>query len=202
MNGYFTYLAPMIDWLLQLDYNLFTWVNYSLSSNIGDVLMPLFREKLFWFPLYVAIIAIIIQHFKIRSYIVLLSLVLVVLCADQISSKVVKPWVKRTRPCNNELLQENIQIRSTCRQSFSFTSSHATNHFAVASFLFFLFGYMPLWKRILWFAWAGSVSIAQVYVGLHFPLDILGGCLLGIVIGSIIYRTLNYFYLSRSTEIE
>jgi undecaprenyl-diphosphatase len=74
--------------------------------------------------------------------------------------------------------------RVSCGSGYSFTSSHATNHFCIAAFLVSVFGtYMRKWKYV-WWAWASLISIAQVYVGVHYPLDIIGGGLLGTIIGT------------------
>jgi undecaprenyl-diphosphatase len=72
-----------------------------------------------------------------------------------------------------------------CSGGFSFTSSHAANHFGLAMFLFM--SLIPLFKKYTWlfFIWAGIISYAQVYVGVHYPLDVLAGAMIGLVVGKL-----------------
>lgn len=105
--------------------------------------------------------------------------------SDQMSSTLVKENVQRLRPCQQDKLKDQIILRVPCKRSYSFTSSHATNHFAIAAFLFFVLGSYLLVFRWPLFVWAGIISFSQVYVGIHFPLDILFGAILGVLIGSL-----------------
>src|SRR5690606_19825850 len=93
--------------------------------------------------------------------------------------------VERLRPCNDIELREDIIVRVRCGSGYSFTSSHATNHFAMAVMLTFLF--YRRWKHVLWLSlfWAAAISFSQIYVGVHYPGDILVGALLGSTIGVI-----------------
>lgn len=75
-------------------------------------------------------------------------------------------------------------VRVNCGSGFSFPSAHAANHFCLAAFLLSIFGYfLGRWKY-MWWLWAILISLAQVYVGVHYPLDILGGAILGIIVGT------------------
>ena len=85
--------------------------------------------------------------------------------------------------------------RVPCGSGYSFTSSHASNHFALSTFLFLALASWPLWVRSLLMLWALNVAIAQVYVGVHYPFDVLMGSLTGMVIGWAVYR---YLFLKRS----
>ena len=83
-----------------------------------------------------------------------------------------------------------------CGSGYSFTSSHATNHFAIALFLVLLWGRKHPFLRYLFPLWAASIALAQVYVGVHYPLDIFVGSLLGVGIGVLGY--FSYRFLERS----
>ena len=109
---------------------------------------------------------------------------------DLIASRLIKPFIGRIRPCNEITLAEDIIRRVPCGSGFSFPSAHATNHFAIAIFLICLF--YPKWKPILPLGlfWAFLVSFAQIYVGVHYPIDTMFGALLGTCIGLFTY----YFY--------
>ena len=104
--------------------------------------------------------------------------------SDAISSHLIKKNVNRVRPCNDLVFKENVNIRVRCGSGMSFTSSHATNHFAMAFFWIALF--RRKWKHTLWLCitWASLISISQIYVGVHYPADVLCGALLGILIGT------------------
>lgn len=90
--------------------------------------------------------------------------------------------------------------RVPCSNGFSFTSSHATNHFALGTFFFLLFSFTAY--RFLFLVWAGVISFAQVYVGVHYPVDVICGALLGILIGFISFKFLQFlnskFYLPKT----
>jgi membrane-associated phospholipid phosphatase len=98
---------------------------------------------------------------------------------DSIASRIIKPLVARIRPCNDFHLADIIIHRVPCGSGYSFPSSHATNHFGIA--VFFIVVFYKSWKPILpiGLVWAFLISMSQVYVGVHYPLDTLAGAILG-----------------------
>lgn len=166
------------------DFRGFHFINRGMSSDFLDFILPLFRNKVFWIPLYTFVISWIAFNFPLKKTLIILSCAfLSIFGSDTISSKLIKYEVKRLRPCQEVMLEPPAIARVSCGSGYSFTSSHAANHFCLAAFIIVVFGkYMRGWKH-LWWLWAASISIAQVYVGVHYPLDILGGGVLGIVIG-------------------
>jgi undecaprenyl-diphosphatase len=139
--------------------------------------------------------AFIFFNFKANKLIFFFFLILTMTLSDQTSSNLIKKSVQRVRPCNHIELQAQIIPRIPCSRGYSFTSSHATNHFALASYLFFTLGAYLLLFRWPIFVWAAIVSIAQVYVAVHFPLDIFFGGLLGLGIGSLCAYLHNHMQL-------
>ena len=94
--------------------------------------------------------------------------------------------IGRVRPCNDPEMASQLQmLAGYCGGNGSFTSSHAANHFGMAVFLFLTARHILGKWSLLFFAWAFIVCYAQVYVGVHFPLDVIGGALLGSILGSI-----------------
>ncbi len=170
--------------LLNIDYYLFQLINQKLSNPFFDFLLVWMRNEYIWVPLYIFIIAFTIFNYKAKSYWLLLFMFLTVGCSDFISSQVIKKNIKRDRPCRNVHV-ETVTPRVKCGKAYSFTSSHATNHFAIATFLSFTFG--QFFRKIRWplFTWAGMICLAQVYVGVHFPFDVICGAMLGFFIGYI-----------------
>ena len=186
----------MLEWLIQYDSALFQLINSSWNNALFDFLMPLFRNKTFWIPLYIVIAAVLTYKYKLKVLPILLLFLLTVLLADQISSELIKKSVQRLRPCNDPLLQESLRLLIECGKGFSFTSSHATNHFALA-FLFNAFlgpVLLPNKKngRVFFaaasFLWAFFIAYAQVYVGVHYPLDVTAGAVLGTALAALTYK--------------
>lgn len=178
--------------IIQWDIALFEWINNDLSSVFLDFLLPWMREPYFWVPMYIFIIAFVFFNFGLKAYWFVLFLILTAGSADMISSRPIKKTIKRLRPCNTE--QVHVIQRVQCGSGYSFTSSHATNHFAVATFLVFTLG--QTFKKIkpwLW-GWASIIAFSQVYVGVHFPLDVFAGGILGIIIGKVYALLFDKYY--------
>jgi len=179
-----------METLLSIDDSVFRFINTGMSNSLLDLILIPFRHKLFWIPLYLFLITFVIVNYRKQAWVVFIGIALTVVLSDTMSSKVIKKNVQRTRPCHIEKL-EPVQ-RVPCSHGFSFTSSHATNHFAIGTFFFSLLSFIR--SRWLFMVWAGIISFAQVYVGVHYPFDVLCGSLLGLLIGWIsysIYRQLN-----------
>lgn len=175
-----------MEQLLQWDQDLFQLINGVWRSALLDFLAPLWRDKRFWIPLYLVLAGYAVWKFRAKAVWFLLLLVIAVGISDTLSSRVVKPAVARIRPCNDAEMQADVQLLVHCGSGYSFTSSHAANHFAVAAYLFMTLGILHRRARWLWWLWAASVAYAQVYVGVHYPGDIFGGALLGTGVGFLI----------------
>lgn len=174
----------MLAELLELDRSLFLKINTQWTSPFLDLVMPVWRDAKTWIPLYILIIAFLLYRFGLKIWPWLVLVGLMMLCSDQLSSHLIKPWFARTRPCNEPLLQGQVRkLLGYCSGSFSFTSSHAVNHFCIATFIIFTLR-RHMGKAIyLFWLWAFSIALGQVYVGVHYPLDIFCGALLGTGIG-------------------
>ncbi|MBC8173212.1 MAG: phosphatase PAP2 family protein [Chitinophagales bacterium] len=184
--------------LQHLDERLFTFVNQTLENNFFDAILPPIRGKNFWVPLYLLITGIIIWKYKWKGLVLVILLIANATASDQISSAVVKPAVNRTRPCQDPAFKEHVILRiDRCSPGKSFTSSHATNTFAFATLLTLLFRKRYKWVFPVSFLWAFSISFAQIYVGVHYPFDILAGMLLGITIAVIIFTLAKLFLFER-----
>src|SRR5690606_34987228 len=175
----------MIDQLISWDQEVFIAINQGLSSAFFDWLMPILRNPYTWAPLYLFIIIFCIKNYGERGMLIVLYILITFAISDSLSSSVIKKSVKRVRPCNDIEFKEEVNLRVRCGSGYSFTSSHATNHLAMGMALIIVF--YRRWKHIIWLAltWAAAISFAQIYVGVHYPLDILGGDLLGITVGCL-----------------
>ena len=178
------------------DTELFLWINNGWSHPVLDAILPLLREKLFWVPLYVFVLSFMAFNMPLKRFGIICAMVVVTIAtSDGVSSSFLKPKVGRDRPCQNIELKDEVILRARCGAGKSFTSSHATNHFALATLLFFICGASCKF-RWLWWVWAASISISQVYVGVHYPIDITAGGVLGFLIGWIVFKA-GSFWLQR-----
>lgn len=166
------------------DKTLFLKINTEYTNPIADALLPIARNAAAWIPLYIFLLLLMLKNFGWKSWTWLLFAVLSVVLSDQLSSTLIKEWISRIRPCNEVNLQDRMRLLLNYRpQSGSFTSSHAANHFALATyFILTLRKYLQKWIW-LFLIWAIIISYAQIYVGVHYPLDIFGGAILGTTIG-------------------
>lgn len=172
-----------MDILISWDSALFHFVNEGMGNPIFDRLLPLFREKWFWTPLYLFVATFSFLNFGKKGWLIVVGLAFAVGLADFTSSTLIKKNVQRLRPCNEPTLREEVVLRAPCGSGYSFTSSHAANHFAAAVFLIGIFGSLGRWVRPAAFSWASAIAFSQVYVGVHYPIDVLCGSLLGAAIG-------------------
>lgn len=178
----------MLELILSWDQSLFFVMN-GWDNAFLDAFVPLYRHKLFWAPLYLFVISFILFNFPKNAHWILMFTIGTIMVSDTMSSKVIKESVQRVRPCNDIAISSDVNNRIRCGGGYSFTSSHATNHAALAFFLIFLFKDVlrKPWKWVL-AIWALSVGIAQIYVGVHYPIDVLAGLLLGGLIGGSLGR--------------
>jgi len=174
----------MMDYLLQTDYILFFWINHVFTNHLFDVIFPLLRDKYFWLPLYAFIITFLVLNFKQKGFIIILVLIIAISISDQLSSHVLKPFVHRLRPCNDPAISSMVRTVIGCKPGFSFPSSHAANHFTIAFFLGLTFLNYNRLVLIIGIIWAFLISYAQIYIGVHYPTDIICGAILGFIIGS------------------
>lgn len=168
--------------LYNIDAQIFHWINSDLSNALFDFIMPWLREKKTWIPLYIVLAVFLIYKYRRTGLFMILFTILTVSTSDMVSNYGFKKTFKRLRPCKTEMTMPVIK-RVPCGSGYSFTSNHAANHFAIATFLGLLFGYKRKLVFYGFYTWAFSIAFAQVYVGLHYPSDIIGGGLLGAAIG-------------------
>jgi undecaprenyl-diphosphatase len=150
------------------------------------------RESEMWYPFYLFLLVFITLNFRKKGWFWSLYFIMTVIIADLASSNGMKHLVFRLRPCNNPAWADSMRfLANYCPVSSSFTSSHACNHFAMAMFIYRTLRHTsPWWKGV--FVWAFLISYAQVYVGVHYPLDVTGGALLGLLIGWGTSRVFRY----------
>ena len=171
--------------LLQWDRALLRHINAQWHTPFLDWLLPFLRNADTWTPLYFFLVLLVLINYKKTGWWWFAMAVITVTFSNFISSDLIKENVHRLRPCNNPALAGWIRILPGLHlpQSSSFTSSHAANHFSMATFF-----YLTLKKEIgkwagLFFVWATAICYAQMYVGVHYPIDIICGTIVGVSVG-------------------
>lgn len=182
----------MLDWLLEIDQALFIFINVSLASPVTDLLMPIITNDNLLRVVYGSSMVLLLVFGRKRFlWVVVLSFILVTL-TDQTSSLWLKPLVGRVRPC--KVLQVHLLVN--CGAGLAFPSSHATNLFGQALF----FGLLYRKYSIYLLVFASLVGISRVFVGVHYPFDVLAGAVIGGIEGGLAAWLL--MYLTRTGKLK
>ena len=134
--------------------------------------MPFITNKQYWYPLFGVVYVLLLWKGGKKGRISALIIIFIILSSDQLSAGILKPLFLRERPC---VMLENVYMLIGFKISYSFPSAHAANSFTTATFFAFLY---PKGK-LVYFILASLVGFSRVYVGVHYPFDVLAGALLG-----------------------
>ena len=168
----------MLEKLTAWDKSLFLQLNNTHNSFL-NFLMPWISNKFIWIPLYVWLLYLLFKYNKQRELLVVLSIGLLILISDQIASGFLKPMVARLRPCYDPEISPQTLLIGGCGGKYGFASSHASNSFAVAMFCWLAI--KPYFKYSwLLFVWAAIVAYSRIYLGVHYPGDVIMGALIGV----------------------
>lgn len=192
----------MLDYLIQLDTDFFLFLN-SLHNPFFDEVMYWASHKFFWIPFYSFLLYLLYKQFGLKKTMVLVGLVIVTFgLTNTISSEIFKKGFERLRPCHNDEISHLVHlVDHHCGGKYGFISSHASNVFGLAM-LFSLF----LKKRIKFFSliiflWASFVSYSRIYLGVHYPLDLICGAFFGISVALLVYFIYIKFLQYRSNRL-
>lgn len=168
----------MSDFLYSIDLMIFYFFNHTISLPILDKFFSIITSVNNWYIAYVILLGISWTKGGKRGKIAVIGVILLIIASDQTGYRLLKEFFARPRPCD---ILTDVITPVGCTGTYSFPSNHALNNFAAAFFFYKLF---PKLKWVL-FITASLVAISRVYLGLHYPSDIIGGALIGIVFGYI-----------------
>lgn len=165
----------------EIDRTLFLFLN-SVNSPFWDNVMWVISGKLTWLPLYLFILWLFIREYGRRTMIILLFVIIAITVSDQLSVHAFKEVFQRLRPCHEPDLEGLVHIvRGKCGGRYGFVSSHAANLFNMAVFSSLLI--RRRWFTVFMLFWAALVSYSRIYLGVHYPGDIVCGAMLGVLAG-------------------
>lgn len=174
-----------MDKLLAWDKMIFRAINTGLSNPFFDAVMPFMRNPYFWGSVYVFLLALVLLNFKTKTALwwVATYAAMAALC-DIVSSSILKKALYRLRPGNDPELEGKMNyLLGYKSMTSSFPSSHAFAHFAMAVFIFLTLRKFTGRGIYIVFLWAALICFAQVYVGVHYPLDVTASALMGALTG-------------------
>ena len=177
--------------ILDIDRYLLLSLNGS-DSLFWDGCMQVYTSMIVWMPLALVLLYVILKNNNMKDFFMLIIMVaLVVLCTDQISSGLCKPLFERWRPTNDPMLMYAVDVVNEIREGkYGFTSSHAANSFGLATFFSLLIRKRTFTISII--LWACMNAFTRIYLGVHYPGDILGGTLIGVTVGWAVYKLYSY----------
>lgn len=176
----------ILDAIREIDQSLLLFLN-SFHNSFWDKVNVLWTSKEIWYPFYALLLYFIIKKYRRNSIYIIIILALAIAVSDQFSG-LIKDLTQRLRPSHDPNLNGLIHNVLNKGGLYGYFSAHAANSFTVAAFTTFLF--RNRWYSILIFIWAIVVSYTRIYLGLHFPLDILTGCIWGILTGFAAYKAI------------
>ncbi len=173
--------------LVEYDKTLFLFLN-NLGSEPWDGFWLLITHKLTAIPLYVVLLFLCFKKFGLKSTLITVVLVSIMIAATDQLANVFKYGIERLRPCHDETIMNSMRlVKSHCGGKFGFFSAHAANALALATFFSLLFsGYSKVLVLLLTF-WAVLVAYSRIYIGVHYPLDVITGISIGMLAGWLFY---------------
>ncbi len=190
----------IIEFLKQLDQGMLLVINGNHNGFL-DFVMYWLSNRPVWIPLYLFLIGLLFKFYRRTAWWILLGAVLMILINDQASVHLFKNVFHRLRPCHEPVLEGILHlVKGKCGGPYGFVSSHAANTFALATFLYPFLKPRMKWLAVAMIVWAGAVSYSRIYLGVHYPGDVLGGIFLGSLVGWMM-RTLTLRWINTRSSV-
>ena len=182
----------MIDQILQWDTEVFMFLN-GLGTSSWDAFWLTYTSKFTWIPFYALLLYLIFRQMPIKAFITtLVAVALMILAADQ-TSNLFKNGFHRLRPCHLAELMDTMRlVKSYCGGQYGFYSAHASNTMAVTFFIGLTLKKRYKYLLYIMIVWAILMSYSRIYIGVHYPLDVLVGMFFGVITGTLFYKLNGY----------
>jgi len=176
------------DAILAADRTAFLAVN-GAHDAVTDVWMSYISDPRLWIPVYLLFLVLVKVRWGWRGFWWSLPIAgLMILCSDAGSVLLFKDTVQRLRPCHAPDLEGLVHlVDGHCGGPYGFVSSHASNHFALATFMVGMLQRRPRWAIVLLYLWAALICYSRVYLGVHYPGDVIVGAMYGALVGGLAY---------------
>ena len=183
----------LFDWVREADYSLLSTINFP-ASDAYSYFWVTYTDKFTWMPMAIVAVWCLLRHNTWRgALLMVLSVAMLFLLSDFVIASTLKPWIARLRPSHDPAIMDMLTYVNGYRGgNYGFPSNHASNGFAVAMFLALLYRKPCITACTV--LWACGSCYSRMFLGVHFPTDILVGALLGCLIAVIVYRIYNYMY--------
>jgi undecaprenyl-diphosphatase len=188
----------VLEFLNHIDHSLFLFLN-GIHSPFFDFVIYQITKSMVWIPLYLVFLSLVIRQYRWKTILILLMAAVMILVSDQLAN-LAKDTFQRLRPSHEPGLMVHL-VNAYKGGEYGFYSSHATNTFSIAVFLCVTTGKRIKWIWLIAIPWALLMSYTRIYLGVHFPGDILAGILMGSLIGYFSGR-MGLFFLSRGKKKE
>ena len=191
----------MIESIITIDRQVLLMLNGS-NSLFWDSFVPVLTSGITWIPLYIALCYLVIKNNDTMEQIVLTmgAAVLCIILSGGIDDIVIKPWVSRIRPCNDPIISDGLNlIHGQIEAGYSFFSAHAANTMSLAVF-FCLLVRGRLFNTVI-LCWSLLNGWTRLYLGVHYPSDVLFGFLYGCLVGVVVYSAFHRFYFKMSPKL-
>jgi undecaprenyl-diphosphatase len=188
-----------MDTILEIDKELLIWIN-SFHADWLDPIMMTITQTVFWIPVYLIFIYLIFKKLESYQWIAIIGAVLTVVLADQITASIMKPLFQRLRPSHDPTIKDLLHLIANSKGEiyrggfYGFASSHAANTFGVSTFLWLLLKDKTKWIGLS-FLWAAILTYTRLYLGVHFPGDIIVGAIVGMLCGMATHQL--FIYISK-----
>ncbi len=184
----------MLDKILTLDKELLIFLN-GLGSSTFDPFWMVITKQSNWTPFFLILLYLIFKKVGVKQTLYLLVFIIVLITISDQFTNLVKETFQRLRPCSDPNINSLIRVVKPS-ETFSFFSGHASNSMAVSSFLYFIlkdkfkyFGLLFLWPLIF--------AYSRIYLGLHYPTDIICGYIHGFILGFLFYKLFRFLQLKK-----